>query len=194
MPTASDHPEYNEWDMPTDGASPDATSRAAKLVWIIGIIETAVFGCFSTVLALGAIVPTSQFQELVDQGQMSPDQFNEFIAMQPMCGPAAIVLFVLGFLPGLAYLVAGFAVRQGKAIPSTIIIVLAATQFLVFGVIFAFNLMGAVLTHNPVALTFNALTLGTLLLLLGLAIRSLLVARQQRHNNTHNDPWKHPNP
>ena len=197
MLTSPDNPGYDEWDIPPSGASPDASSRAAKLVWIIGIIEIAVFGCFSTVLALGAIIPTNQFKELVDQGQMSPDQFNEFIAMQPMCGPAAMVLFVLGFLPGLAYLVAGFAVRQGKAIASTITIVLVATQFIVFGVIFALNLIGAVLTHNPIALTFNALTLGSLVVLLGLAIRSLLAERQHRHNigqKQYSDPWKHPNP
>ena len=165
--------------------------RAAVSVWVIGAVQTVAFGCCSALMGMVAMVPLEHFRTVTDL-----KVFEQLAGVYPLLGDAAMTGFVLGFLPGLAYLALGFAVRVGRGFSTEVAMVLAATQLVVFGTVFVSNLVVAVTGHSPSAATVNILTLGSLLALLGYGIRCLWLARQSRHGDwdESTDPWNDPCP
>lgn len=167
MTNGDSNTNQNEWDIPV-GLSPDQVRcRAAMLVWIIGAIEVAIFGCLSTALGLWSTLPPDQLRQAADQGGLADYQLDLFIRMQPLFVTWAITLLVLGFVPGVVYLIAGFCVRKGGSFATGAALLLASTQCIVLGARFMSQAMGAVQAHNPGALTVLTLTLGSLVTLLG---------------------------
>lgn len=183
------HPGLDQWHLAPDHGSPNLRHRAAVITWIIGSVQSVLFGSCSALTTWAARLRPDELQ-----GITNPEQLEQFSKFHPMLGHVAITLFVLGVVPGIVYLMLGFAVRTGSTIATGTALVLAITQSIVLGTIFIHNVLTAVLAHDPVMLTVNALTLGSLLALLGFGIRSLWLARQCDRDNleAQTDPWNNP--
>lgn len=174
MFTADSKPGFNKWDVP---AAPAGICRqASNGVWLIGAVETAVFGFCVAVMAVLASLPPEQFEEFADQASI-----EHLTLHQPVFVEVAVTLFVLGVLPGVAYLLLGYPVRQENSLGITAALVLAMTQCMVFGLLLLRNLVATLIEHDPAATTLQILTLGSLLLLLGCGAYRLWQAR--RHVN-----------
>jgi len=160
--------------------------HAAKLVWIIGAIQALVFGCCTTSMAIVATIPPEQLEQMTD-----PATFDQFTRAMPLFLPVAITVFVLGFVPGVVYLIAGFGVKAGKPPATSLALVLMTTQSIVLGVLLLNAVVAAVASHRPADLTLGVLTHGSLLVLLGFGIHRLWRVKQynQNHLEEQTDPW-----
>lgn len=177
---------FSDWDTAARPDVEQARRRAAKLLWVTGAVEAAAFGCCVTSMAIVSVMPGDLLQEAADA-----QTYEQVMQLRPMLGFWAVTVFVLGFVPAVAYLILGFAVRTGRDAATTTALVLALTQFIVFGVLMIGNTVSAISTHSPADFTKSALTLGSLLVLLGLSIHSLWQARLLNHQSSQEltDPW-----
>ncbi len=183
-------PYTDPWNLPPIGVKArNLCRRAAAITWLIGAVQAVFFGTCTAVTAWAALLPLDQLRRVT-----SHEQFEQFSNIRPMLGAAVVTVGVLGFVPGVAYVILGFGVRRGHTAATRVVLVLATTQVIVFGTVFVHNVLTAIRTRNPTVLTFNAATLGSLLVLLGLAIRRLwFVSRFCRDQlETHTDPWNNP--
>ena len=189
QPHPTPPPGYNEWDMLAHGTSSGAAQRAALFTWIVAGVELVLFGGCSAAIAIISTVPLEELRKMGD-----PAQIDQIAQIYPMLGAIAVVMFIFGFLPAIAYLILGFGVRAGKPLSITVTLVLAMTQCTVFGVLFINNTLASVQRGDPATLMLNVVTLGSLVGLLGYTARLLWQMKQQANNNRaiHTDPWNEP--
>jgi hypothetical protein len=119
----------------------------------------------------------AQVEELVGSRSQPGDVdafMEQYRAMAPHLRAIAVTLLLLGFLPGLAYLVLGFAVRSGRRWASVTAFVLTGTQALVLGLIFLLNLLGALLSGSAGAVAAAVMIWGALAGLLAYTAWTLL--------------------
>ncbi len=147
--------------------------RAATVVWCLGVVEIIAFGGMAACLGWAAVLTPHRLEHLAGQSRLTQPQIDRLLEAQPTLGAWAVALIVFGALPGVLYLFLGSGVRTGRQPPTMVALTLAATQVLVFGVSFIARAAQAFLAHQPVAFTINALTLGSLLVLLGFALYGL---------------------
>jgi hypothetical protein len=160
-----------EWDEP---AGPDPNFRAAVFVWIAGAVTMLMSGCCAMTAMMLGTVSLEELERVA--GQPMPPQFTQ---VQPMLAYVAIAVLVMGFVPGVIYLVLGFGIRRGKLLPIRLAMVLAITQSIVLACLLLWDLAQAITAGNPMALTVSVLLMGTPLALLGFALRWLFAAQQQ---------------
>ncbi len=163
---------HNEWDVPLVGPPANARKRASFWVWVIGGVEVVAFGFCGLFLSVMSRFTAGDFEQA-----LTPEQLSQYSEVQPMLKPAAVTFLVLGFIPGLVYVLLGFKVRNGNRRATTTALILAMTQGLVFGVLFLSSVLHAVGQGDPAALTINVLTLGSLLGLLGIGTHRLWQTR-----------------
>lgn len=186
---------HNEWDqlpgpMPSVGVTPPL--RAAILLWIVGPLQMAIFGCCGSVYATMAMIPYEEFLKLFEQHQ--PHMADQADQIHPLLPAFAVSMLVLGFLPGVAYLLLGFGVRKAKPAAINFAQMIALTQGIVLAVFFLLLLAGAVQTGSPMTLTFVLILIGTPLAILGVAFYWLQKAKRYRDDvlSADDDPWNNP--
>lgn len=86
--------------------SSGASRRAAIGLWVSGAAESVIFGCCSALVTVAGVVPPEAL-ELPDE------QAAEFAMVQHAILLLGVGVFVLMFLPAVALLLLGFAVRRG---------------------------------------------------------------------------------
>lgn len=163
-------------------------------LWIVAALEMTGFGCCSVAMAVASFVPADQLQEQLQENPAAAEITVE--QLRAIMLPGAIVFLVLGFLPGVAYLILGFFVRQGKTIAINFALLLLITQIIVFGIMMLAAVAQALIAGNPVQFTSNLLILGTLLAMLVATMRWLLRARnfQSQVLGEQSDPWNESGP
>jgi len=178
----------NQWQA---GAPPtgDPRGRAAVLLWVLGGLQLVVFSCCTMAGLVLSIVPRGQIDQALQQQSMA-DQFTAQ-QIQTIGIPMAVTALLLGVLPALFYLVAGFFVRKSHAVMTNVTLLLIATQLCVFGMLLLISVVGGIATGRPLDITVNVLTVGTLVALLVVTMRSLWQAKQSNFDVTgeDTDPW-----
>jgi hypothetical protein len=142
--------------------------RAARLLWITGTVLCVVFGsCAGWMWVLDGFSP-EEVERFLRRSQAEDVDalMNQYHQIAPYLGALAMTLLVLGFLPGLAYLLLGFPVRRGRRPATVIAFVLIGMQTLVVGLMCLLNLLGALIAGNPGGATMAVLMWGSLLALL----------------------------
>ena len=189
-------PGLNSWNVPPQMRGMNPRRRAAYFVWGVGIVEILLFGCCSLGAILARSMPLADLQAdfAARNPQVSHEQLNQLAQIYQLAWPLAVLFLVVGFLPGLAYALLGFGVRKGRPISTNTALLLAITQTIVFGVIFAVNVAGAVMSENLPALTANFIGFGSLLMVLGFTIFWLFRAKTIPGGNPDQDfePWNDP--
>src|SRR5690554_5070907 len=85
--------------------------QAAIAVWISSAVILVIFGCCAALLAAVGLTPPGELQEALAE-QMPPEQMELLLRIQPMLRVAAVLVFLIMFLPALLMLFAGFKIRQ----------------------------------------------------------------------------------
>jgi len=183
------------FDYSADRSSPDRTAtRAAIWVWIVGAVETVVFGCMGCALSVAALTPLNKLEEILADHPM-----RENIDLEQgykMLWMVAVLFIVLGLMPGIAYLALGFAVKARKAALTNFALMLLMTQSIVWGLILVINVGSGFVNGSPAEVTLSVLTLGTLVVLIVVAIRTILSIgpAELGASAEHSDPWNTPGP
>lgn len=164
-----------------------ACQKAARWVWTVGVLEMAAGGCATT--CLGSLATQTKESLLEQAGPEFPAA--QFELVYPWLAPTAILIFVLGFLPGLVYVLLGFGVKAGRMGQVTFALVLALTQVIVLVFLGLSHVAGAWIAADPCALTSGVVLFGSPIFLLAVTLQWLLRAqrlhRQIQHEET--DPW-----
>ncbi len=155
-------------------------------MWFLGGLQTLLFGCCSTGYGILAVVPLEQLKQMPN---MNPTTASQLDHIHPWAGAAALALFLLGFCPGVAYLILGFFVKKQRPGPLLASLILVFAQTLVLGVVGLLSILGAVMQGDPMALTICLIFFGTPLLLQGFTIYYLFAAKSGRPAAPHN-PWQ----
>lgn len=189
MPTIDPENSIHEWDQVPSASLGHPCIRAAKWVWLIGGIETVIFGLCSFFTAVTSQIPLEELNEMA-----SEEQFRQLIEIYPLLGPMAVGALILGFIPGVIYLFAGFGVRSGHRTATVVALALGITQSLVLGLLFLNNVLGSIMAYDPVGLTIQVLTVGSLLLIVGYGTYQVWLAKEysQSQLEEHVDPWNNP--
>jgi hypothetical protein len=178
------------WDQrPNNG--PDPAFRAALFVWLMAAVNIVVFGCLSISFGVFSRLSKEEMEKMLPQ--LTAEQLSQ---IYPLLLPMAVVVFVLGFLPGVVYLITGFWVRRAHPTGIGLALLLVFTQLIVVGVVLLLDIAAAVVNRDPAAITVNTLTLGSYLAILIFTIRWLLRARGTAgHSNPESpEPWNDPTP
>lgn len=177
----------SEWDEPDRSAA--APRRAATLLWIIGGVQIVVFGSCSVIYGILSLLTADQVAAMAPGNDTLVRQFEQ---VHPALPVMAVMLLVLGFLPGLAYLVLAFGVRRGRRHPMLFAQLLLITQLIVFGVLFAHAAIVAVMNRDPLQLTVAILVLGTGIALLAFGLYWVYQSRQyhERGGDGGSGAWK----
>lgn len=170
-------PTSSEWDQPSAGSVAQPAGRAAVQLWILAAVELVMFGCLSATASLLAFIPETEIRKALQPGQVSEEQMQMFLQAKEMAIPVALTILILGLIPAIAYVILGFFVRLSRPNAIGTALLLAVTQSIVFGVLFLQGAIAAVMQHNPAQFTVDCLSFGTVLVLLGYAIKWLLRAR-----------------
>ncbi len=177
----------NEWDAPPPGAA--SPLRAAVITWIIGAGQTFLFGLGTVIYGLMALLPEERLHELV-RGQNLPEE--QLTLLQPWLMAAfALCCLLLGFIPGVAYVLLGFGIHRGKRLAFESTQMLLLTQAIVLGIFLLLGVSQALAAGSPRHVTLNIVVLGTPLALLITGIRWVAAAKRQLAYQTHagQEPW-----
>lgn len=180
--TPSIPPSSSEWDQPPADSMTQPAGRAAIQLWILAIVELLMFGCLSATFGVFAALPESVIRNALPPGQITEEQLQTLLEAKGMAVAIALTLFVLGVIPAIAYVVLGFFVRLSKPGAIGTALLLTITQCIVLGVLFLQGVVMAVMQHNPSQFTADCLTFGTVLVLLGYAVKWLLRAKASLSN------------
>lgn len=192
MHETNSNAEFASWASATHGTMSQTGRRAAIWVWVIGAMQLMLSSCFLLMFAALALIPP---QMLLNEmhGQYSAD---EIALIYQAVWPSIIVLGLGGSLPGIVYLALGFAVWAGRRPAIITAMVMVITQCIVLGLLLVTQVVAAVLTADPAALTSGVLLFGTPLAVLGRGWFWL-----HRHNRLHRhhadqltDPWRDSTP
>ncbi len=176
------------WSPIEQRAEPMLCGRAAVYLWWLAAVEMGLSGLGALLMVAASAVPVNELT-----AELPADQIELFLEIRPLLIPLALGVLVLGFVPGLAYAVLGFAVRTGRRWAINTALVLSATQLLVAGVLCAFAILGAIVTLDPVAVTVSVLFYGSPTLLLAFCVRLLMASRRTTRATSmwedEGDPW-----
>lgn len=168
-------------------------SRAALWTWILGVAQVLFSGCLSSAFAVLAVTPLPKLLQEVSEKQ--PESVEVITTMYPLFWPMAGLILVMGFIPGVAYIVAGFGVRKNNSTATYVAMLLAITQTIVLGVLVLSNIVVALSKGDLCSVTFNIIVMGTMLAMIGYT--ALLLYRTRRGDvstwqDQSTDPWDEP--
>lgn len=190
-------PPSHDWpadDPLTPFVNPDGDDRsrrrAARLLWLTGAILCVVFGsCAAGMWMFDSFTPAEVEQILRKSQTGDVNTFMEqYRQVAPHLRAIAVMLLLLGFLPGLAYLYLGFPVQRGRRSAAVAAFVLTGTQTLVVTLICLLNLLAALMTGNPGGATMTVLIWGSLAGLLAYTAWTLLRVVRSRAAPAGTDP------
>jgi len=181
------------YSLSTPGPGDDASSgpRAATLMVVAGALELVCFGLLALCCLSVAVTP---LEELQSKMQLPPAQLTQMSQVKESAVPMAVTLVLMGVVPGLAYLGLSLGVRRGRYVSTQISMLLVATQMIVLGLMFLAVALESMMQLNPVVLTFNVITLGSLLMLLAFIFKHLMQARigAKLALRSDREPWDSP--
>ena len=156
---------------------PDRFQRRAA-IWaaVIGLAQAVGCGVVTLLLWRWSRLSLPQLAVALD-GRFQAD---ELARLHYWLGPTALMVCVLGFVPGLGYLVLGVSIWTGRAQATLAAAVLGLTQVIVLSCLLLAQVAGAMSCGDPVALSGAVVLLGTPLGLL-LAATLLWWRAYQRH-------------
>jgi uncharacterized membrane protein len=154
--------------------------RAFAAVCLLGGLEALLFGFAAMAVWQASRAPVHELQQRMADGPLTNEQLA---SIHPQLPSFAIVLVAIGVLPGVAYLVCGLAIRQGRAAAATIATVLALTQLFVLAMVFVQRFLAALAMGDPPTVTINVLAIGTPMALLAYVIRCLWQWRAARRRD-----------
>lgn len=168
---------------------PRHTTHAAMWAWIIGAMQTLLFGCCAATFALMASMPQD---ELDRAAQQQPGSAEAIALVYPHLRTIAALLLLIGFIPGVMYCVAGFFIRANNKPAIYFTLFLAIAQIFVVGVLLLLNLIGFFINGSLIQLTINILMYGTMLGMLGALVFNLfrsITPQQAATDDQQSDPW-----
>lgn len=165
-------------------------SRAALWTWILGATQVLFSGCLASAFAVLAVTPLPRLLQEVSEKQ--PESVEAITTMYPLFWPMAGLMLVMGFIPGVVYIFAGFGVRKNNSTATYTAMLLAITQTIVLGVLVFTNIVAALLKGDLCSVTFNVVVMGTMLGMIGYT--ALLLYRSRRGDvanwqDQSTDPW-----
>lgn len=177
---------------PPPGPSPDSLRRRSALaLWALGGVQVVIYGCCSFVAALVGGTPLVELQKHLPPGETLPPGSD---MAHPYMVPLAVLGLLLGFFPGLAYIVLGFPVRAGLRAPTLGAAVLTLVQAAAQSVGLVLVVAGAAMTGDPVALGLGLLGGGAMLGAQGVLAYWLirLLRAPAIDEALETDPWNEP--
>lgn len=164
--------------------------RAATMLLVAGLLEVAGFG----LLVLSCISAATMSLEEMQQLKLDASQMELITNFKKIAWPTAIAITVLGVAPGIAYIALSIGVRASRYVATQIAMLLIATQFIVFGILFLASAGEAMMQMKPAMLTLNVVTLGTLLMVLAFTFQNLMRARiaAKLKLTSDKEPWDSP--
>jgi hypothetical protein len=117
-PQPPDSPVSSEWDQTGadlaggdwDQAPAPGAGRAAGLLWVCALVQIVFFGCF--VLAVLQL-PLEQWRDLMTKGGATLPTEDPVILRSAVV-MVAVLVAIVGIVPGIVYAVCGWGVRAGK--------------------------------------------------------------------------------
>lgn len=185
----------DEPHVPTTGGV-DPPARAALFLWIVGGLQAVFFTSCAACMGIAALLPADQWQEVLAQQNQSLPQGVTPSQFQGAMLPLAVLMFVLGVLPGIAYIVLAFFVRKAKPGAINLALLILITQMVVLGVMFLLNVGTGIVAGAPIQITVTVLTQGSLLAILFATARWLFKARSYGTEviGQESDPWSEGDP
>lgn len=162
-------------------------TQAAILVWILGSLQILLGGCLSMVVAALAVTP---LDELLTH--LTPVQREVIEKVHPSLPIAAVLLLLFTVVPGVTYLVLGFFVRLGHRISTRLTLGLAIAQAGLLVLVLAINMLGSIISRDPLSIVGSLIIYGGLLAYLIVVIRTLLRLKAGGSDDlwdTQTDPW-----
>jgi hypothetical protein len=164
--------------------------RAARYLWIVGILEIIACGCFSSVMIWSGSHSADELVQMMSTSQTSQQQQEVILqyrdqipGMLMMLGFSALFL---GMVPGLLYLLLAFSVRKGHRGAVIACMIMTTAQAIVLGFITVTYLLASLANGNPLLMTVTFVLFGTPLALLVWTIRWLFPANlMARHMAIH---------
>ncbi len=176
--------------VPASGSSDPGALRSAAWLWIVGGLEMLSITCCLLGFAVILVVPASEF---VGQG-MSATQAQQLNTLKPVLPLIMLGIMLLGFVPGLCYVILAFLVRRGRHRPTLVCRGLLLTQAILLGLMLLNILLGALAQANPWALVLGCFMLGLPLALL-IYVFHLTGQTPTRtalaDSDSQTDPWRH---
>lgn len=163
LPPVDPSQPYEPWNLPPQSLETDPLRRAAILTWVIGGIEIVLGGCCTTLLGIASVVPPN---ELLRHEELPPEQIEAIEPLIPYLGMIAFGVFTLCLVPGVAYILLGFAVRNGRRSLTMLALLMAATQTLVLGLYLAMSVLSGLLEGLLVYVSIFVITFGSLFVVL----------------------------
>ena len=169
------------------------TTPTAVWVWVSGAILSLVMGCCVTTLTVAAVVPLEELSAKAGEA-LSTEQLEQFQRIQPMLVPFTLGVFLLGFVPGLIYLVTGFGVRSGNR-PSIVLtrwLIMIQLGWLVL--VLVLNVLGLLIQRDMAGLFLSTLIYLPVLWLLYNTLKRLNRIHRNSETNLEisRDPWANP--
>ncbi len=167
-----------------------STARASLWVWALGTLELVTSGVMMLACMTFASLPIEKIQAMVKTAEERA-MLEQIHPMMPMAAAGA---FVLGVLPGLALIVLGFGVRDGRRSAIMACLAIAGVQAVLLALVLIANMVGALIQGDPAALFSNLIVLGGIMLAQLACVRSLWYARAGGSSqwDIDSDPWPHP--
>jgi hypothetical protein len=147
---------HEPWQMmpsPQSGSG----STAAVLLWILAAVQGLIFGCCSLVMGAFAAIPMEEWLKQPNIQQIDPQVLDSF---HKIAGGMATLVFVIGCVPAVAYLIMGFLVKQHNRPAIYTCAVLLLLQTLVLGLLLLGGLAQSIPQGNVAALTMSLLIFG----------------------------------
>lgn len=186
------NPNLEPWNTPPGsdpGQAASVSRRAAVRLWICGGVFLLLFGCCAGILSLSSSMPWSEFEQAMRQQNMSDQQLDQLRAIWGYMPAIAVMMALIGPLPGLLYLLLGFALRAARRWANSLALVIAALHGGVLLVMLLLNLVGYLGQGDISSGLLTALVWGLPLALILWMIRALWHARDAQAHDSHLEPW-----
>ncbi|MCX5658717.1 MAG: hypothetical protein NTW19_03220 [Planctomycetota bacterium] len=174
------------------GPSPESLRRrAALLLWALGGVQVVCFGCCSFVLGAFGFRSMEEIQKLLPPGEVLPPGTA---AAHPFLIPVAVGVLLVGFFPGVAYIVLGFPVRAGLRGPTIAALAVSASQAAVMAMGVFVMVLGSLAAGDMGSLATSAAMGGGMLVALGVLVVLLVTILRApgMDDDLETDPWNEP--
>lgn len=143
-------------DEPSNGSH--AANRAAGIAWAVGLIEII----FATVMAAFLFWAANQSLDDLYRSYFHESlAYRDWLLIHPKLTGFAIAVILLGVLPGVVYLVAGYSLKHSVAKAAMFVATLAILQSFVLTGLLVMRLGHAFGKADPAAMSMSVLAIGT---------------------------------
>ena len=189
-PSPKPPPVPRTQDSDQDTITGTGTTKAAILVWVLGAVEVLLGGCLSMFIAALGMTPVQELLARLPEVQHEPIE-----KLHPDFPAIAVVLMILTVGPGFALVVLGFFVRLGHRPLTRVTLGVVGTQAALLAFLLLMSMLGALVSHDYLALITNTIIFGGLLAFMVMILRILYRLQSQGTDDlwdTQTDPWGPP--